>query len=559
MTQTEHIAPGTTYVVQAGDSLWAIAVRAYGNGLRWPSIYDANKQVIGNNPNLIHPGQVLHIPGSAPPPNLPLRNSTEIQGDILAGFNKDHRMYLFLCFPNQANGRSWLKEVIPFIGVTSNVAAFNAEFSSARGANKGVDPTHLKSTWVNVSLTYEGLKLVLKDDPAAALNAQGFTSFVNGPVQSASVNGDTQRSDPANWKVGRTDQTIHALLNIQADDPNDLIAEVQKLTTISQKLGVTIVFEQAGATLPAPLTGHEHFGFKDGISQPGVAGFDFVDPNSLHADPSVPLGFVLGHPGTEIIQAGEFVLGQPTEADSGGQAFPQPADPGLKWMVNGSFQVFRRLNQDVPGFMANEDAVLGSLPSNDPLHASLGAKLVGRWKSGTSLDLSPDSDTNILDDARINHFNYMNNDGTADDDGFRCPRFAHIRKVYPRERDFGPNRGRRIMRRGVPFGLPFDASGGSGTDAQAERGLVFVAYMSSIENKFEFLSGAWVNSSFFPVSDAGPDPIIGAPQQFPTTCTLHRQQGNLAIGFEPVVFTTGTLYAFVPPMSALKAMANGTL
>src|SRR5690348_3344931 len=112
---------GAVYIVQSGDSLTSIAQRAYHNGNQWQLIYNANKQVIGNNPNLLQPGEVLHIPPvSAPPASLPLRNSTEIQGDILAPFNKDHRMYLFLRFPNQANGRAWLKELLPSIATTKS-------------------------------------------------------------------------------------------------------------------------------------------------------------------------------------------------------------------------------------------------------------------------------------------------------------------------------------------------------------------------------------------------------------------------------------------------------
>ena len=142
--------PGDIYVVKQGDTLISIAQHAYGNGNLWPLIYNANTQVIGSNPNVIQPGQVLHIP-PVPSADLPLRNSTEIQGDILAGFYKDHRVYLFFSFPNQANGRAWLKELLPFIAKTKEVAAFNAQFSAARAANHGVDPPNLKATWVNVS------------------------------------------------------------------------------------------------------------------------------------------------------------------------------------------------------------------------------------------------------------------------------------------------------------------------------------------------------------------------------------------------------------------------
>jgi nucleoid-associated protein YgaU len=50
-----------TYVVQSGDSLWAIAKKQYGDGAKYTKIYNANKDKI-KNPSLIYPGQKLVIP-----------------------------------------------------------------------------------------------------------------------------------------------------------------------------------------------------------------------------------------------------------------------------------------------------------------------------------------------------------------------------------------------------------------------------------------------------------------------------------------------------------------
>lgn len=55
-------AVAQTYTVVKGDSLCGIAKRFYGNGSKYTIIYNANKSVIGGNPNLIYPGQVLTIP-----------------------------------------------------------------------------------------------------------------------------------------------------------------------------------------------------------------------------------------------------------------------------------------------------------------------------------------------------------------------------------------------------------------------------------------------------------------------------------------------------------------
>lgn len=52
----------TTCTVKSGDTLWTIAKKYLGNGSRYMEIYEANKDIIGSNPNLIYPGQVFTIP-----------------------------------------------------------------------------------------------------------------------------------------------------------------------------------------------------------------------------------------------------------------------------------------------------------------------------------------------------------------------------------------------------------------------------------------------------------------------------------------------------------------
>lgn len=59
-------------VVHRGDSLWTVAARHLGEGAsdaeiaaEWPRWYAANRHVVGPDPDLLHPGQVLRSPAAA--------------------------------------------------------------------------------------------------------------------------------------------------------------------------------------------------------------------------------------------------------------------------------------------------------------------------------------------------------------------------------------------------------------------------------------------------------------------------------------------------------------
>ncbi|RPJ23140.1 MAG: Dyp-type peroxidase, partial [Planctomycetaceae bacterium] len=326
-----------------------------------------------------------------------------------------------------------------------------------------------------------------------------------------------------------------------ADEDDDLKLELDKQRALASKHCVTVVFEQRGDTLPEDRAGHEHFGFKDGVSQPGVRGFHPADPNNPNER--------AGHPGTEIIAPGEFIRGFVSE--SGAQFTPE-------WMVEGSFQVLRRLSQDVPGFWAQVTRQRHSLPSDDPMSEDLLAtKLVGRWRSGTPLSHAPDRDNRSAQDReQDNNFKYDD-----DPDGIKTPRFAHIRKMYPRDHSRFGDRTRRIIRRGIPFGGPFDPASGRGRGVDSDRGLLFNAYMASIEEQFEFLQQAWANEPTFPPFGdsriSGPDPVIG---EDPAAVEIRREdRPDVHLDFRRFVHTTGAVYAFSPSISTIRRLANGEL
>jgi LysM repeat protein len=76
VTATHHT---TRYVVRSGDTLSGIAAR-FGVRGGWPALYGANRRAVGPDPNIIHSGTVLVLPGRKAPVRY-----TVAAGDTLSG------------------------------------------------------------------------------------------------------------------------------------------------------------------------------------------------------------------------------------------------------------------------------------------------------------------------------------------------------------------------------------------------------------------------------------------------------------------------------------------
>lgn len=100
---------GGTYTVKKGDSLWKIAASQLGDGSRWTEIYNANKSVIGGNPNLIYPGQKLTIPSGG---KTESKKSTTINNNVnkASGGKMNNPPFAILTSSNglvKSNIKSW--------------------------------------------------------------------------------------------------------------------------------------------------------------------------------------------------------------------------------------------------------------------------------------------------------------------------------------------------------------------------------------------------------------------------------------------------------------------
>jgi Dyp-type peroxidase family len=472
----------------------------------------------------------------------------QIQGNLLAGFNKDYTSYLFLALPDDpARARAWLGGLVGQVATAQEVKQFNDLFRAIRrrrGDREGV----VEAAWMNLAFTHEGLgRLGVGESELRRFPEE----FRDGMRRRNRTIGDVGDNHPDRWPNELGSRTIHALMIVAADSIEDLHREVLYFVRDAASHGVSLVFQQDGMTRPdAP--GHEHFGFRDGISQPGIRGL---------AAPSWPGGSDHRHPPQDEVAAGEFVLGYPRERP------PDPADdplsPEPEWTHNGSYLVFRRLRQDVKGF---RDFLAAEAARHGMSVDLFGAKLVGRYRSGAPLvgagDAAEDpgtTDPGALDKARINAFAY-----STDPQGAQVPRAAHIRKTYPRDQEATAGElgeRPRILRRGIPFGQSFrhgnppDSPFGADPQFPDDRGLCFVCYQRSIRDQFERIQRTWVNQEAVPEAGDGVDPVA-------SQASAKRKLRIPGAASDPVhlpkqwVTTTAGEYFFTPSIRALKRLSR---
>jgi len=469
------------------------------------------------------------VPAPAPQP-LPLRHSTSIQGNVLAAYNKDHQCFLLYRFADQGQARLWLGAVAAQVAATETVEDYNDAYRAARAAGATQAPT---ATWINVGLTAQGLEMLTANAAQIGADLIPFTTFAAGPAAHATALGDTGASDPTRWQFGGSSNApVHAVVTVAADATTDRDGKLAALDQLAQQHNITLVYRLDGDALAGTMAGHEHFGHKDGISQPGVR--DFHEP-----DPANP-GLRKDHPGTPLIAAGEFILGYPDEGGTAASA--------LAWMRDGSFQVLRQVAQDVPSWHAQMHDLRQVNPSLAASDEELQAKLMGRWPSGRPLALASTNmpagaaPTATATDPDSNAFDF-----TSDPSGTTTPLCSHIRKTNPRA-----DRSHRILRRGIPFGPACDYADDS--SLEASRGLLFNAYVANIDRQFEFLLQSWANNPNFSGPGVGRDPVLGDVQE---PLTVHTPNGGMTqLNWKRPIQTLGCIYAFAPSLPVLQQLAQ---
>jgi Dyp-type peroxidase family len=449
-------------------------------------------------------------------------NLHDIQDNVVTPILMRYGRHIFMKFSHGAKARQWLRTM--------------SDRVNARSEEHGTRFT------VNIGFSWEGLKALGVSQRSLDSFPEAFRAGMRGR---AHLVGDVGPHAPEHWEGGLGGPDIHAMALIRTDsDEGREVATRVLRDEMEATGGVEVRFVQDTMAL-AHENGigseGEHFGFADPISQPPIEGSDA---------PSYPGDGVLEPDGTwRPLKPGEFLLGYEDEAGEVAQ-FPEP----FELRRNGTYVVFRKLYQNVAAFRRYLATAAKSLyGSDDQYHQDLvAAKIMGRWRSGCPLDLSPDKDDPAIaaDPQRRNNFTYE-----GDNQGLRCPLGSHLRRSNPRAtplKRLTAVRRHRLIRRGVEYGPHLKA--GALEDDSVDRGLINLFIQADIERQFEFVQKEWMKGGEFIGLDPNEqDPINGIGGEGSQMSVPGAKQPFL-FDLPTFIKVKGGEYLFVPGLKALKGL-----
>lgn len=508
---------------------------------------------------------------------LASENLADIQGFVTSGYGHlRSAAYLFVRLHDGVGARQWIQ-------------AIETSISSSKPWPVSADGTTVKPTCaVNVAFTAAGLLACGLPRSVVCTFPPEFQEGMAAPHRSR-ILGDTEESAPEQWELGGPETDFDALVLIYAQDDAELdrVCGEHRLR-LEQTQGAVTELPGSLQRGYRPTHDREHFGFRDGIAQPSIAGI---------TGHGVPTGeFILGYenhygviPPTPVV---------PDAIDPGGLlpalGNPYHAASSLRDLGrHGSSVVFRKLQQNVAAFWAfMQQEVIRAGHAADPLYMVwVASKCMGRWPGGASLTLAPDRDNPQLADR--DDFMY-----SSDPDGLGCPLGAHVRRAnprdaitpYPPQQSLHMSEAHRLLRRGRTFGPPLfdpmllehpstDAARRALLELQDDdqpRGIHFFCVNASIRSQFELVQQTWCHNPRFGGLHDNKDPVIGdhgGDGQPASHMTIPRSRsgppdggrhvpGGGTIGLERTaalprfVTVRAGAYLFMPGLTALRFLAR---
>ena len=445
---------------------------------------------------------------SRKPPECPKFGKANIQKGILTAFDKPdarvtHGALLMLDVIDGAKARDWL-----------------ANFPVSSEA----DGIPEDGVFRNVAVGFNGLRrLGINREWRDAYPQE----FKEGSQARAPQLGDLRGFHPRNWKLPQRNwpkagggeiqpEAIDIVIQLRICAPGNNEHELtagHPLYDMVKKIGdddsgLRLAGVQSMLTASAD-NDTDHFGIRDGISQPIPGG---APGGETYWSDSVPLS--------------ELVLGQPSA-----RGIVIGADDIRN---GGTFLVIRKMRQHRNRF----DFLLTRASRESHVSPDgLAAKLIGREKDGTPL----------LPHVDINDFDYR-----SDPQGAKCPLQSHVRRANPRSSDAQGQKPPRLMRRGMSYGKRV-----TNDDNASERGIMFMAYCASIAEQYEVVQ-RWVNGgNSTRIGSFHADPLMGVPRMGDPRTFRFENAGKvdrvaLNTDDRPPVELEWTGYFFTPALNVLK-------
>ncbi|WP_426420329.1 Dyp-type peroxidase [Bradyrhizobium genosp. A] len=344
-----------------------------------------------------------------------------------------------------------------------------------------------------------------------------------------------------NWNGRFSNSDVHLTVHVYCMSE----AKLDEITAALRSAAVNALTElsptQDGAITGRSLGGDRlHFGFRDGISQPAVKWDDAA-------------------PGQDLIDFRHFILGYASEE------LPSSPKQGrwLDLVRDGSYGAFLWIHQNVAAFerflTENAAVIAPTLPLAEAREL-LAAKMMGRWRDGTPIALSPDRPDATL--ANATNFDY------ADDPrGIRCPLTAHVRIANHRSGPLTPvvqptflAGGPYVLRRGMAYGPELKGE----IDDNVDRGLVGMFLGANLRTQF-FTLMHWINKTdFSPLFDTDrlrwQDMMIAdrATPGAVAKAAIKTEQAEVVLDALPsFVRFQGTSMLLLPGMQGLSRLAEG--
>ncbi|HEV7585769.1 MAG TPA: hypothetical protein VGO14_08330 [Solirubrobacteraceae bacterium] len=454
---------------------------------------------------------------------------TDAQGNIVRGYRHLHHVgYLFCEIEDAAATRGLLAELA----------------ASEVTTDETWREKMAKHDTLNVAFTYPGL---VKLGWARPFAHERFRDFRQGMYARAVRQlGESGEDYPDGWEAALS-SGADVLFIVYGDDPDVRTSRAQDMGLRAERAGMSQLYYQA-ADAPASPAEHvverEHFGFADGFSQPAIDVSVHGTRRgecSARGEGAIPVrGPLNWRPRWREIRLGEFLLGFEDEDRmvAGGE------DP-YNALRHGTFMVWRKLEQHKDRL----EEFLEEAEQRPRDRERLAAKIVGRWKDGTSLVVEPyqdpPPDSTQPPAMPKNEFDYG-----SDEHGIACPVGAHVRRANPRVGlKYGTERTKRhrIIRRGMPYRVA------------DEEGLVFVCFNASITRQFELIQGHWLmDGDAFGLGD-DQDFLLGHEPGGKMTIPGDRRRPARFLRRPDLPFVTvhGGYYLFMPGISALRRIAQG--